>query len=105
MLQWNENKTKYNHNQGGTSSKYQLSLARNVGFRRQRLDRTKWSDVKSLKKRIMTVTWIKNHKIMEIIWEPVGNLELKSTVPEVKHVLERLNCRFEMAEEEHLWID
>lgn len=39
---------------------------------------------------------------MEIIWEPVGNLELKSTVPEVKHVLERLNCKFEMAEEEQL---
>ena len=29
-------------------------------------------------------------------------MELKSTVPEVKHVLERLNCKFEMAEEEQL---
>ena len=88
----------------GQSNKYQLSLARSGGFRRQRLDRTKWSDVKSLKKRMMTVTWIKNYKIMEIIWEPVENLKLKSTVPEVKHALERFNCRSKMAEE-HLWID
>lgn len=30
---------------------------------------------------------------------------MKSTVAEVKHALARLNCRSEMAEEEHLWID